>query len=110
MKPNSKCLRLQLKADQKIESRFIIIHTHFAIYSHLVEQGYSIAFYEAADYRRNEANAVIYIKTDHPGFYQSCCQYYSHDFEITAPEEGLDIPKNFRLMLGVDADMAQLAS
>lgn len=109
MKRNLKCLRLQLKGDQKLESRYIIIHTHYAIYSHLIEQGHTIAFYEASDYRRNEANPVMYIKTDHPGFYQSCCQYYAHDFDLSVSDEGVEVPKNFRLMLGADTEVPQLA-
>lgn len=110
MNANAKWLKLQLKDDQRMESRYIILHTHFAIYEHLVEQGHNLACYEATNHERYQPNAVIYIKTDHEGFYKSCCRYYAHDFEITALPENFALPTQYRLVLGFDKAMSQLAS
>ena len=110
MARSTKWLKLQLKDDQCMESRYIILHTHFSIYSHLQEQGYEVVCYEAANYERNQPNAVIYICTDHEGFFKSCCQYYAHDFEISRMNSDFDPPTHYRPFLGGRREAAQLAS
>ncbi len=110
MTKNSKWLKLQLKDDQCMESRYIILHTHFAIYSHLQEQGHEVVCYEASNYERNQPNAVIYICTDHDGFFDSCCKYYAHDFEITRMNGNFDPPAHFKPIMGGQRTTAQIAS
>jgi hypothetical protein len=110
MARGSKWLKLQLKDDQRMESRYIILHTHFSIYSHLLEQGFEVVCYEASNYERNEPNAVIYICTDHEGFFNSCCQYYAHDFDISRMNPDFNPPSHYRPMLGKKRTAAQLAS
>ncbi len=110
MKPTAKWLKLQLRDDQRMESRYIIIHTHFSIYSHLREQGYQLSVYEASNYTRDLPNPVIYIKTDHEGFYKSCCQYYAHDFDLSDPGEFFQLPSHFRSLFGTELPIPALAS
>lgn len=110
MTNKTKWLKLQLKDDQCMETRYIILHTHFAIYSHLREQGYEAVCYEAANYERNQPNAVIYIKTDHDGFFASCCKYYSHDFEITRITGDFELPVHYKPTLGAIRRSVQIAS
>ncbi len=111
MTKRTKWLKLQLKDDQCMRSRYIILHTHFAIYSHLREQGYEVVCYEAGNYERKQPNAVLYIHTDHEGFFKSCCKYYAHDFEITPLEMDFDLPPHYKPILGEQRTVAsQLAS
>ena len=93
-----------------MKSRYVILHTHFAIYSHLQEQGYEVLCYEAANYERDEPNAVLYIATDHEGFFKSCCQYYAHDFEISRMNADFNPPAHFRPILGNKRVSKQMAS
>ncbi|MDZ7848278.1 MAG: hypothetical protein U5L96_16810 [Owenweeksia sp.] len=110
MARNLKWLRLQLKEEQRMESRYVILHTHFAIYGHLRDQGHQLACYEASNYERDVPNAILYIKTDHEGFYNSCCHYYGHDFQITELPATFTPPAHYRLRLGADHAVNQMAS
>jgi hypothetical protein len=110
MARSTKWLKLKLKDDQCMEQRYIILHTHFSIYSHLQEQGYEAVCYEASNHERHQPNAVIYINTDHEGFFKSCCQYYAHDFEISRMNADFDPPAHYRPVFGIKRTSAQLAS
>lgn len=109
MKKPAKWLRLQLRGDQKLNSRYVIIHTHYSIYQHLVEQGYTIGIYEPSNYKREEPNAVIYIQTDSEDFLKSCCRYYEHDFTISYPDDDFQLPQDYRLRLGSEMKSTQMA-
>ena len=93
-----------------MKSRYIILHTHFSIYSHLEEQGYEVVCYEAANYERNQPNAVIYICTDHKGFFKSCCKHYAHDFNITPVVGEFELPAHYRPVFGAPKTATRMVS
>lgn len=110
MKPTQRWIKLQLKEDKQMDSRYIIFHTHFGIYAHLKEQGLEIACYEAANYEREDSNPTLYIYTEHEEFYKSCCKYYAHDFDIDSMNTDFTLPENYKRILGEKPARVQLAS
>lgn len=100
---NLKWLRLELKNEEQISTRYTIIHTHFAMYSYLIEQGYVLSIFNARNYEKDMPHGVMYIQTDHPGFYESCRANYQHDFKVTELTPYFSLPTNYKLSLGVDA-------
>ena len=98
---NLKWLRLELKDEEQLSSRYSIIHTHFAMYSYLIEQGFVLSVFQPANYEKDMPKGVMYIQTDHPGFYEACLANYSHDFEVSELTPFFSLPTNYKLTLGV---------
>lgn len=98
---NLKWLRLELKDEEQLSSRFNMIYTHFSMYSYLIEQGYILGIFQPANYEKDMPNGVMYIQTDHPGFYEACVANYGHDFEVSELTPYFSLPTNYRLSLGV---------
>ena len=99
---NLKWLRLELKQEEQLSTQFTIIHTHYAMYSYLIEEGYIIGFFNPANYEKDMPHGVMYIQTDHPGFYESCLANYEHGFKVSELTPYFSLPTNFKLALGVD--------
>ena len=98
---NLKWLRLELKNEEVLSTRYSIIHTQFARYSYLIEEGYMLGIYNAGNYEKDIPHGVMYIQTDHQGFYDACIEAYSNDFEVTQLTPFFSLPTNYKLALGV---------
>lgn len=101
---NSKWLRLELKNEEALSTRYSIIHTQFSRYSYLIEEGYILGIFNAANYERDIPHGVMYIQTNHQGFYDACVENYSNDFEVTELTPFFSLPTNYRLALGVSVN------
>tara|TARA_R110000850_G_scaffold163153_4_gene287870 strand:- start:167 stop:508 length:342 start_codon:yes stop_codon:yes gene_type:complete len=95
-----KCLRLELQSDTSISSMYLIFQTHFAMYSYLQDQGYSLEIYQPLGADRFSENGVIYIKTNHQGFFESCLKNYAHDFNISGMDPNFEPAGSHGLMFG----------
>ncbi len=101
MKMNStKWLKLQLENKQTVASKYTIVHTHFSIYSYLLDQGFTLAVYQPVNHDREVPNGVMYVQTDHEGFYKSCLKNYATEFLISGMEADFAPDRNFQLMCG----------
>ncbi|WP_417589476.1 hypothetical protein [Owenweeksia hongkongensis] len=98
---NLKWLRLELKNEEALSSRYSIIHTQFARYSYLIEEGYILGVFNASNYEKDIPHGVMYIQTDSPEFYQACISNYSNDFHVSELTPFFSLPTNYRLALGV---------
>lgn len=95
-----KWLRLELQSKTSISSMYIIFHTHFAMYQYLEEQGYSLKIYQPTGTDRYNSKGVVYIQTDHQGFFESCLKNYARDFIISGMESGFEPSRSHVLMFG----------
>lgn len=95
-------LRLEQKNPLQRSDNFVKIHTHFGMNAHLHEQGYTLAFYHSDIQRPDASPEVMYIKTDHDGFFSSCCEKYSDNFIITELSENFRVGRKYRLSCGSD--------
>lgn len=98
---NLKWLRLELKNEEALSTRYSIIHTQFARYSYLIEEGYILGIFNASNYEKDIPHGVMYIQTDSPEFYQACISNYSNDFHVSELTPFFSLPTNYRLALGV---------
>ena len=80
---NMKWIRLEWQGDAPLSSHYIILHTHLALYSHLLDQGYVLNIFYSKKHDPNQLGEVLYIQTNHQGFFESCLKNYAHDFLIS---------------------------
>lgn len=99
---NLRWLRLELKNEESLSARYTIIHTHFAMYAYLLEQGYVLSIYMARNYEKDQPHGVMYIQTNHPGYFEACQANYAHDFDVVELSPYFSLPTNYSLILGIN--------
>lgn len=102
-------LRLEQKNPLQRSDNFVKIHTHFGMNEHLAEQGYTLAFYHTDAKSPDGSGDVMYIKTNHDGFFKKCCNRFSDAFYITEMNENYRLSKRYRLSCGSDHKLMNTA-
>lgn len=101
-----KWLRLELQSEKQLSSLYVIFHTHYAMFSYLQEQGFTAKIFQPHN-TRDEA-VVLYVQTDHQGFFESCLKNYSRDFNISGMAPDFQPSPNYEVMFGADDHFKQV--
>ncbi len=103
-------LRLSLNKSESIQQQSIILHTHFSMYAHAMEEGHTIALYRHQNFQPIASAHTLYIKSDHASFLESCEENYARNFAIEKLGEDFDPPQGYELSIGQDSPVRKKAS
>lgn len=100
-------LRLELQSDASVSSMYLIFHTHYSMYSYLEDQGHTLRIYQPLGADRFTPNGVVYIQTDHNGFFESCLKNYARDFDISGMAPDFEPDRGYEPMFTSEGSFQQ---